>query len=361
MRVSRFGSYALGICVAVAMLAGCGGGSQSQLAPSAPFQQRSAQSRLGQLAGGVINTAGDLPGAGIVPMRYRPNAGRSWMSPDAAKTKDLLYVSNLDSNTVNVYSYPNDKPMGTLTADFSGPDGICVDTKNDIWVVNNSPTGSIPYSVVEYKHGGKTPIATLSGIVFAVECSVDPTTGNLAVTNYGYGSAGGGSVSIFAHAKGTPKVYTDSEIAHFNFCGYDPKGNLYADGTDASQTVFYFAELPKGQKTFKNITLTGGSIYYPGIVQWDGKYVAVGDQMAGGASNEAAIYQTTGAGGKIVHETPLDSGGGDIVEAWIQGSTVIGPNASTNDVGFYKYPAGGKPTKILKKGFSAPQGSAISE
>ena len=357
MRISDFGRYTLGFCAAFALLAGCGGGSQSQLAPSGPFQQSSAQSRLGQLGGGVVNTAGGLPSAGIVPLHYRPNPGRSWMSPDAAKTKDLLYVSNIDSNTVNVYSYPNDKQVGMITADLSGPDGICVDNKNDIWVVNNGPVGSIPY-LVEYKHGGKTPIATLSGIVFAIGCSVDPTTGDLAVTNYGTGSSGGGSVSIFAHAKGTPKVYTDSEIAHFNFCGYDPKGNLYADGTDAGQNVFHFAELPKGKKNLKNITLKGGFIYYPGMVQWDGKYVAVGDQMPSGTYTDA-IYQTTGAGGKIVHETPLDSGGPEeIIGFWIQGSTVIGPNVlpSPGDVGFYKYPAGGKPTKILTKGFSGATG-----
>jgi hypothetical protein len=362
MTVSDFGGYTLGFCAAFALLAGCGG-AQSQLAPSGPLQSI-AQSRLGQPAGSVVNTAGGLPSAEIVPLHYRPNPGRSWMSPDAATTKDLLYVSNLDSNTVNVYSYPNDQRVGTLTADLSGPDGICVDTKNNIWVVNNSSA-----SLVEYKHGGKTPIATLSGILFPIGCSVDPTTGDLAVTNYGYGSAGGGAVSIFAHAKGTPKVYTDSKIAHFNFCGYDPKGNLYANGTDASQSVFHFAELPKGQKTLKNITLKGGFIYYPGGVQWDGKYVAVGDQMAGGATYVNAIYQTTGAGGKIVHETRLDSGGlEEIIGFWIQGSTVIGPNAlepnskyDIGSVGFYKYPAGGKPTKTLKKGFSAPQGSAISK
>jgi hypothetical protein len=64
----------------------------------------------------------------------------------------------------------------------------------------------------------------------------------------------------------------------------------------------------------------------------------------------------------------FDSGGGDIVEFWIQGSTAIGPNAleprskyDIGSVGFYKYPAGGKPTKTLMKGFGAPQGSAISK
>jgi hypothetical protein len=82
--------------------------------------------------------------------------------------------------------------------------------------------------------------------------------------------------------------------------------------------------------------------------------------MAGGVSGASAIYQTTGAGGKIVHETPLDFSG-DVVQFWIQRSTVIGPNVPYNDVGFFKYPAGGKPTKTLTQGFDYPQGSAISE
>lgn len=44
MRTSDFERYALAICLAVAMLAGCGGGGQSQLAPSGSFQQSTAQS-----------------------------------------------------------------------------------------------------------------------------------------------------------------------------------------------------------------------------------------------------------------------------------------------------------------------------
>ncbi len=43
MRTFDFGRYALGTCVAAAMLAGCGGGAQSQLAPSGSFQQSAAQ------------------------------------------------------------------------------------------------------------------------------------------------------------------------------------------------------------------------------------------------------------------------------------------------------------------------------
>lgn len=57
MRTSDFGRYALAICVAVAMLAGCGGGAQSQLAPSGSFQQSAAQSPLGQLPEGQVTAA----------------------------------------------------------------------------------------------------------------------------------------------------------------------------------------------------------------------------------------------------------------------------------------------------------------
>src|SRR5579863_5099042 len=55
MRTSDFGGYALAICVAVAMLAGCGGGTQ--LAPSGSFQQSTAQSPLGELPEGLVTAA----------------------------------------------------------------------------------------------------------------------------------------------------------------------------------------------------------------------------------------------------------------------------------------------------------------
>ena len=80
------------------------------------------------------------------------------------------------------------------------------------------------------------------------------------------------------------------------------------------------------------------------------EYVVVGDQDIGG-QGVSAIYQTTGAGGKIVHKTPIDDPtdpyAEDIVGFWIDGQTVVGANNDGNDIGFFKYPAGGKPTKTL--------------
>src|SRR5580698_3000556 len=46
MRTFDFGRHALAICVAAAVLTGCGGGAQSQLAPSGSFQQSAARTSM---------------------------------------------------------------------------------------------------------------------------------------------------------------------------------------------------------------------------------------------------------------------------------------------------------------------------
>ena len=129
------------------------------------------------------------------------------------------------------------------------------------------------------------------------------------------------------------------------YCGYDDKGNLYVDGTQTGlSTEFILAELPKG-KPFKDITLKGGTINFPGNIWWDGKYVAVGDQDYQYYPEVSAIYQTTGGAGKIVGKPTVFASYGDISGFSIYGKTVIGPDWCINgctggsSVGFYNYPA----------------------
>lgn len=352
MSSSDLRRYPIGLCVAFIMLAGCGAGSQPEPALPVPLQQ----SRLNTSDGAsAINVA-------ALQMNHEP----SWMLPEA-KNDELLYVANYYSNIVRVYSYPAGKLVGSLTTDIYAPDGVCVDKQNDVWIVDNA-AASGGAQVIEYKHGGTKPIATLEDSrEYSETCSVDPTTGNLAVTNQGDYSNGPGSVSLYTRAKGSAKMYVDPKIGAMYFCGYDPKGNLFVDGINTAGT-FQLAEMPKGKKTFTNITLKGGTIHLPGQVQWDGKHVAVGDQDAGYTVSKytySAIYETTGAGGKIVGETPLTNSL-DVAGFWIQGDTVVAPNApelasqTGGNVYFYKYPGGGKPTKNLPKGFDDPLGLAIS-
>jgi hypothetical protein len=356
MSISDFRRCALGFCAAFAILAGC---AQSQLAPSGPFQQSNGPSGLGQLSNGLVNTA--MRGGLVI--RHANQDGRSWMAPGAA-THALLYVSDYIDNEVFVYSYPEAKLVGTLTG-FHGADGICADKKGDVWIVNNYPYQS-GENVVEYKHGGTKPIATVYDPAYSpVGCSVDPITGDLAVSNVQTFSGGSGNLALFAHAKGTPKLIPVSNMYYVYFCGYDNKGNLFVDGEANSSTGFRFAELPKGKTKFKDITLDA-PINFPGNIRWDGKYLAVGDQEYHIYPEKSAIYQTTGAGGKIVGKTAF-SNLGDIGGFTIDGKTVIGPlycqNGCMNDNGvdFYNYPAGGKPIKkFTNKNFMELIGSAIS-
>jgi hypothetical protein len=361
MNFLNFFRCALGSGAAAAVLAACHGGYQAPLAPSGPFPQDGAQARLDRLSAGTLNTSG---AATVATAALHPDLAPSWISTGAA-TKDLLYISNYDTDSVAVYSYPQDKLVGTLSG-LAGPDGVCSDKHGDVWIVNNAE--SVEYGIFEYKHGGTQPITILADLdQFAVSCSVDPTTGNLAVTNLAAYGSGPGTLALYTHAQGSAKLYSIPKMAEVYFCGYDDKGNLFVDGK-GKQGEFQFAELPKGKRTFTNILLKA-QVIFPGDVVWDGKYVAVGDQqyerVGSPAEYDSAIYRTTGAGGKKVGTTVLGDSN-DVAGFAIVGKTVIGADlspygyAEPNNVPVYNYPAGGKPTKILSKGIDQPHGVALS-
>ena len=339
-KISNSVRYTIGVCAAISMLAGCSGGSQ--LAPTGSIQPN-------VVAPGVDGQS--LREQNLL-MNYRALAqrvhGRSWMAP-GARSHNLVYISDGSgssaSNEVYVYSYPEGKLKGTLT-DVDNPQGMCVDGAGDVWVTNNSGTTGL----TEFAHGGTTPIATLSDSGELPDgCAIDPTTGNLAVTSLcTYPSCGrGGDLAIYKNATGTPKTYSDPSIRDFYFCGYDENGNLFLDG--AGQHGSTLAELSNGSSSLVNIKLDFVTIDYPGGVQWDGKYVAVGDQVYYG-SQAGVIYRikVKGSVGKPVGETVLSdpSQPVNIGQFWIQGSRIVGPSFPAS-AGIWHYPAGGPPIRIL--------------
>lgn len=276
----------------------------------------------------------------------------SLISSDAT-SQDLLYVS--DVRTVTVYSYPQGKYIGTLRH-FYLATGMCVDNKGNVFVVDGGY-----YKIFEYAHGGTKRIATLqSPTKGPVGCSVDPTTGDLAVGSLGFGSAP--TVAIWKNARGKPKTYQDSAFHQFYFCSYNDRGNLFVDGLTAPGSGhFGLAALPKGASQLKNIAVSQ-YISYPGGVEWDGKHVAVGDQ------NRPVIYQLAIARGRgtVVGTTHMGSGARSVKQFWIQGQTLIAPNTIPGHGGYgskallYHYPAGGKAFKEISKHVIAAQGAVVS-
>jgi hypothetical protein len=316
MRLSTLSRYAFGFGTIVAVLCGCNGGG-----PPALGLPRSTQNV--------------------------PDLRRSWMVPDAKK-HNLLYLSDEGADDVYVYSWPGLKLKGTLTG-FDAPNGECADNAGDVFVANEDKS-----QILEYAHGGTSPIKTLSDSgQYPVGCSVDPTTGSLAVTNIDTPKGGQGNVAIYPDARGTPTTYTDPAFYYYFFCGYDAHGNLFVDGTDNGST-FEFAELPSGAGSFKTITLDQ-AIDFPGGVQWDGQHVAIGDQ------EQPYIYEfaISGNSGTKVGSTPLYETN-DVSQFWIAGGRVVAPDFLNNEVQIFKYPAGGSPLKAIPN-ITTPIGSTLSK
>jgi len=277
-------------------------------------------------------------------------APQSWMASDA-KHGALLYVSDLGNDTVGVYSYPQGKLKGTLSGFYFVHSG-CVDQHGHVFITNLG-------KILEFDHGGTKPIATLKEPGYGAQgCSVDPQTGNLAVANIGQiYSSGSGNIAIFKHAKGSPKFFADANIFFDYGCAYDNKGNLYVVGSDM-HGFFKFAEIPAGSHSYTNITLDQ-YITVPGGVQWDGKHVAVEDQGAG--YHGSTVYQVavSGSTANVVGTTTL-TGSVDIIQFWLYGKKIIGPNIGSNpNVMFWKYPAGGTALKTIT-GFVEPVGVTVS-
>jgi hypothetical protein len=291
-------------CVSIAVLAGCGGGLSP--APSGSASR-------------------------VTPLTAAQNA----------KAQALLYISDLGANAVDVYTYPQGDSVTSFTG-FGSVAGLCSDKAGDVFVVDEAG----PVDV--YKHGATTPIRKLATTGAPYGCSVDPVTGDLALTQLSAFSDG--AIAIYPKAKGKPRIVHDSYVDATWFCGYDGKGNLFADAWDRSGNLV-LVELAKGGKSLKMFKV-GEKFANPGGTMWDGSYVAIANR------GDGVVYRSSETG-HVAHTVTLKSGG-DVQQFWIDGSTLIGPNEENpSTVGFWHYPGGGAPFKTLK-GFYTPFGATVS-
>jgi hypothetical protein len=246
---------------------------------------------------------------------------------------DLLYVV-YSPGGVYMYAYPGGNQVGLLRADASG--GLCSDKNGNVFVIDER--GSV---IVEYAHGGTTPIASLYPDAEPVACSVDPRSGDLASVNKDSDSKS--SISILRKAMGKPKKYFDDGISLGLSCSYDDKGNLYATaGTETRG--FLVAELPRGSNTFTNISVDA-SLEGGYFLQWDGKYVAM-TSAAPRKPIQVLQISISGSSGSVVNTTTLQGSVGYFKYFWIQSDAIITPRGAggwkARKVGLWKYPAGGK-------------------
>jgi hypothetical protein len=290
---------------------------------------------------------------------------RSWMSPAAKSIKRLLYVAGTLTNTVYVYDYKTRALVGQLTnLSFNQPEGECVDKQGDVWITNWQGK-----SVIEYAHGGTDPIRTLKLAKFQTACSIDPTTGNLAVGTF-YGE-----LAVWKHAKGEPTNYSSGKCPYMWGPGYDNGGNLFAEA-EVTSTVF-ICELAHGATSLQVVPMDW-TINFGADAMWDGKYMAFADQAFGGGQIGAGLYQATltAEGLTLAGSTPLDDpcyyGYTDVIQPFIvgrkntprndrQGTVVIGSNnPCLKVVDYWSYPTGGTPTTAIHTPDKVVMGSVVS-
>jgi hypothetical protein len=329
MMTNRYG-HLFALAAAATMLAACG---------SAPMQN-----------GAVV------PQGASSQSRVRPQH-RSWMDLGLAK-QDLLYVSNGNSE-VTVYRYWQHTLVGVLTQ-FTQPKGECADSAGNVYI-----TDSTAQRILEFAHGGTKPIKSFDDSPDSpYTCSIDPTTGNLAVANQD-GTSQPGSIAIWKKGSSSPTRYTDSLLYYFEGCAYDANGNLLVTNGSRYPYGTYFAWLSKAGNKLINITVPGPDPsrawgYVQGI-QWDGKYFAIDDYY---------IYRIALIHGQAyyVGETELDAAGSN-GPYWIynnkpgtQGTQVVGGVNGDEDsvVNYWHYPSGGEPIFGLSHGIDNPFGVTVS-
>jgi hypothetical protein len=310
MQFSRLAIYALGLSAAVGLMAGCSSNGGTA------FGVPSAMSSLSHLVS---------------------------VTSDKHAKKKAVYQYMSVSNAILEYDYPkSDKSIGQIPV--GGGAGECADVlygaaKRDFWV-------TVPGDEYdEFAVGATRPIKTLTESVgLASNCAMDPITGNLAAPIFG-----NGDVVIFAHASGSGTAMT-TPLFEAYFAGYDNNGNLFVDGRTSS-FAFGLVELPKGSSTFESVSISN-TVSFPGAVQWDGKYLTVGDQE----SHAIYRYSVSGTAATLKGTVSL-TGSSDCGQTWIgSGGVVFCPDSGNTQGEVYKYPAGGSAIAILMTNGYGPGG-----
>jgi hypothetical protein len=303
MRTVHSFAYLFGFCAIAAGVAGCGQSAGSGT-PSAGLGVTGARS------------LGGLRTAAVRPVIAHPDLSPTWLSSDISKATKVLFVTDAGTDDVYLFNLSTLKHLGTITG-FDDPQGACSDNKGNVWITNLDGQ-----NVDEYSHEGVLENTLTDSTGYPVGCAWDPTTGNLAVTNFDDISSEPGAVLVYHHASGSPTAYRNKAQSFYFFAGYDTKGNLFFDGKNSNGT-FMLSELRKGHVKAGSIEIIGGTIYFPGTVEWyaTGNYLIVGDQFCGDV-NATCLFHLTIArnAGTIKGKTTVKSYTGGSICDLVQGT-----------------------------------------
>ena len=273
-----------------------------------------------------------------------------------ARNNDLLYVSN-ESGDVFYYTYPGGRFVGSIQD--GGRSGLCSDSRGDVFIVDD-----YTQEIQEYPHGSNDMTNTLDDYGnYPYGCSVDPTTGDLAVAG-GIGKSTA-NIAIYKSAQGLPAFYMAPSLFSFYYCTYDEQGNLFIEGEDNHRHAV-LAELAKNGASLSIISLNRELSRGAAAIEWDGTYLAVAVPKKTAGPTDIYQVRVSGHFGTVVNTIELRDGGdldrhgGASAQFWLQGNTIIEPKVPVRGIGLWSYPAGGRPKKLIRLGNARAWGITVS-
>jgi hypothetical protein len=347
------------IALAFGILAGCNGGQTG-----------------GMGASGITPSTAVGHGLAVAPHSNTPDMKPSWIS-ESAKKSQTLFVSDYGTGDVDIFTLPTMALAAQITG-IPTPQGLCSDSAGNVYVVSQPYNG--PGYVYEYSHS-EVLLTTIDVSASPEGCAVDPTTGNLAVTNQTTGA-----VAIYA-AGTLSATLTCSSIAHAYFVGYHGS-TLYVDGNTSSGSYGTFALCSGTAATgLQPVTISGGTIYYPGMVQWNPttNLLVLGDQECtgqriGSSNSVSCVYSLKMKGAnkasikkKISLQDPFSNSLCSMTQGTLlPGNRKISGGASEwectdseqhpNAAYVWGFPAGGAPvSSSSNSGMEWPYGAAVSQ
>jgi hypothetical protein len=218
-------------CVAIVMLAGCGG---SQPPIGAP--------------GAMAQTTDSYPHS---------------QSHDYKVTPPLLYVANSTptDNDLRVYHLGarDPAPIATITQGIEDPNGDCIDGHGTLYVTNDPASG--PGWVSEYRLGKTAPSKTIEdGIATPAYCAID-AKGNLWVTNVALND-----VAEYLYGSTKPLTKITSGLNYPLGVAIDRPGNLYVANGELGGKQSIEVYPPGGKSPSRTIT---DGITFPGGIAVD--------------------------------------------------------------------------------------------
>jgi hypothetical protein len=269
---------------------------------------------------------------------------------DRRGSDPLVYVVDEFGHDVKVFDYPSLQLVQTLT-DVPYPRSVCVATNADnanIWVGGYDVAKNS--ELVEYAHGGTTPIATLSDEgPQPVGCAPVKNGRLLAADSDEINGVPVLDLAEWnAHKPSMPPTkYTNVPNAQYlTGIARDQRGAVYISGYDADGDFILDKFQPYRFKTFSQIPISI-PISEPGPVYAIGPKLFISDKS--NDADHAVIYQINPTNGSEMATTTLnnstDCESYAVAKIRQQGQQqLFCPNVNAGTIDIYNFPQGGNAT-----------------